>query len=405
MSRFTRLVLALSCAITPIAYGQQPAAPAASPAPPAASAGQNPATPAMGQSAAAAPAPTTSNVPMSDPVLTLKGACETKPGSAPPTGCVSSLTRAQFEKLTGALQNNDKPVPPEVKRRFANQYAKLLILADAARELGLENDPRVLEIFTFAKNQILAQSLDQHYQEAYAHPSDQQIQDYYNQNQKKYMEVTLQRISIPVNQASPDKPKPSDEEQKAYAVKIRERWVAGEDPAKLEKEVYEHAGFTTTSPDVNLGARRPGSLPATHEMVFEMKANEISQPFNDAAAYYIYKVVSTRQVPLSEVKSQIETTLQQQQYKDKIQQIQSSVTAVLNDAYFGPEVPEQAMPGMRPGMPGMRPGGPPMGPGGPRPMPPQPPPAAGAGAGAGAAAPPPPPANITNPAKEGTPQQ
>lgn len=306
---------------------------------------------------------------MTEAVITLKGACEAKSGSTPPAGCVSSLTRAQFEKLTSALQQNDKPVPPEVKQRFARQYAKLLILADAARQLGLENDPRVLEIFAFAQNQILAQSLDQHYMEEYAHPSDQQTQDYYNQNIKKYTEVTLQRISIPIIQSG-NKPKPSDEEMKAYAVKIRERWVAGEDPAKLEKEVYEHAGYTTTSPDVNLGARRPGSLPPTHEKVFEMKAAEISEPFNDAAAYYIYKVLTVRQVPLSEVKSSIETTLQRQMYQDKIKQITESVTPVLDEAYFGPEVPEQPM-GMRPGMPG-RPGGPPMRPPAP-PAPPAPP--------------------------------
>ncbi len=386
MSRFTKLVLALSCAITPIAYGQQPATPAAPPAP-------------AGQAAAAAPAPATTNVPMSEPVITLKGACQPQTGGTPPTGCVSSLTREQFEKLTTALQQNDKPVPPDVKQRFAKKYAELLVLADAARQLGMENDPRVLEIFSFAKTQILAQSLDQHYMEEYAHPSDQQIQAYYDQNIKKYTEVTLQRISIPVNQApadKADKPKPTDDELKAYAVKIRERWVAGEDPAKLEKEVYEHAGYTTTSPDVNLGARRPGSLPPAHEVVFELKATEISQPFNDAAAYYIYKALTVRQVPLSEVKPTIETTLQRQLYQDKIQQIKSSVTPELNVAYFGPDIPEQPMQGMRPGMPGgMRPGGPPMGPGGRRPMPPPPP--------AGAAAPP--PAGNATPANAGAPPQ
>lgn len=389
MLRFTKLVLALACAITPIVYAQQPAAPAPPPAPAATPAGQNPAMPATGQTAAAAPAPAVSNVPMSDAVITLKGACQTKTGGAPPTGCVSSLTRAQFEKLTSALQQNDKPVPPEVKQRFAKKYAELLILADAARQLGMENDPRVLEIFNFAKTQILAQSLDQHYMEEYAHPSDQQIQDDYNQNLKKYTEVTLQRISIPINQSGPNKPKPSDEEMKAYAVKIRERWVAGEDPATLEKEVYEHAGYTTTSPDVNLGARRPGSLPPAHEKVFEMKTAEISEPFNDAAAYYIYKVLTVRQVPLSEVKSSIETSLQRQMYQDKLQQIKTAVKPEFNEAYFGPEIPEQPM-GMRPGMPGR-----PMGPGG-RPMPPPPPPA-GAGAGPAAGSAPPPPASNATP--------
>ena len=328
---------------------------------------------------------------MTEPVITLKGACETKPGSTPPSGCVTVLTREQFEKLTGALQSNDKPVPPDVKRKFATQYAKLLVLADAARQLGLENSPKVKEIFSFAMNQILAQSLDQHYMEEYEHPTDQQIQDYYNQNIKKYTEVTLQRIIIPVNQGNTDKPKPTEAEQKAYAAKIHDRWVAGEDPAKLEKEIYENAGMPSSSPNVDLGARRPGTLP--QEAVFELKANEISQPFNDAAAYYIFKALSVRQVPLSEVKDSISQTLQRQMYQDKIQQITNSVTPVLNDAYFGPEPPQQPMPGMRPGMPPMRPGGPPM----PMPGAGAPPPAS-PGPGAAAAA----PANNATPANSGS---
>jgi len=361
MLRSTLLVLAISCAITCTTYAQQPSSnqskPATSPA------NQN--TP--GETAKTAAEKTTpppaSNVPLTEPVLTLKGACAAKNG-APPAGCVSSLTRAQFEKLTNALQPPDRgPVPPEVRRRFATQYAKLLTLADAARELGLENDPKVKEIFAFARNQILAEAVNQHYMEQFAHPSDQQIQDYYDKNVKKYHEVTLQRIIIPMNQGNPDRPKVTPEEQKAFAEKIRERWVAGEDPAKLEKESMEHNGMTTTSPDVNIGARRPGSLPEAHEGVFSLKTDEVSMVYSDPAAFYIYKVVSERQVPLSEVKTSISQTLQRQMFSDKMQELQAAVTPVLNDAYFGPEVEKPITPTIirpqRPGAPG--PGAPPAG--------------------------------------------
>jgi hypothetical protein len=380
MLRFTLWALALSCAITCTTYGQQPS-PQQAP-PPAAPAGQMAPMPGMAANPApASPAPAATNVPMDTVVITLKGACAPKAGGAPPAGCISSLTREQFEKLTNALQSPDKPVPPDVRRRFATQYAKLLTFADAARELGLQNDPKVQEIYRFAMNQILAESLNTHYTEEFSHPSDQQVQAYYDQNVKKYMEVTLQRIILPAtpSQAKPDQPKPTEAEQKAYADKIRERWVAGEDPVKLQKEVMEHNGVTTTAPDVNVGARRPGSLPQAHEGVFELKANEISPVYSDQAAGYIYKVVSVRQVPLSEVKSLISQTLSQQMFKDKIQQVQEAVTITFNDAYFGPDVPPPTPHNM------MRPGGPMRGPGAP-PMPP------GAGPGPGAGAPPPPPA-------------
>ncbi len=382
MLRPTLLALAFTCAIACACYGQQPSS-----TPPTPAQG----TPAQpGQSAEAkTTTPPTTNVPMSAPVITLKGACPEKNGTKP-AGCVSGLTREQFEKLTNAIQPADRgPVPPEMRRKFAAQYAKLLAMADAAREMGLENDPKVKEIFAVVRNQVLAEALNQHLMEEYAHPTDQQLQDYYNKNEKKYHEVTLQRIIIPMSQNNPDKPKITPEEQKAYADKIRERWAAGEDPAKLEKEAMEHMGLTTTSPDVNVGARRPGSLPEAHESVFDLKSGTVSQVYADPAAFYIYKVVSERQVPLSEVKTQISQTLQRQMFNDKIQEIQASVTPELNDAYFGPETAEKPItPGIiRPGRPGApgAPGAPP-----------------GGGPPAGAGAPPPPPQssnNSSNPSK------
>ena len=102
----------------------------------------------------------------------------------------------------------------------------------------------------------------------------------------------------------------------------------------------EHAGLTNAAPDVNLGARRPGTLPEAHESVFDLKPGEVSQVFSDPGSLYIYKVVSIRQVPLSDVKATISSTLQRQMITDKIQQIQKSATIVLNDAYFGPEIPQ-----------------------------------------------------------------
>jgi len=309
---------------------------------------------------------------MSTPVLTLKGACPPKNGVAP-KGCTSSLTRQQFEELTSALQPAEKgPVPPDIRRRFATQYSKLLILSDAARELGLENDPKVQQIFTFARNQILAEALNQHFVEQYSHPTDQQIQEYYDQNKKKYLEATLQRIIIPMPQQNPDKPKPDPEAQKALAEKTRQNWIAGGDPAKLEKDAMDASDIQTSAPDVNIGTRRPGSLPEAHEGVFELKAGELSPVYSDPAAFYIYKVVSIRELPLSEVKTQITQIVQRQQYTEKLEAIQKAVTPELNEAYFGPEqapsVQQNMM--MHPGMQHPTPGA----------APPPPPPAQNPGA-------------------------
>jgi hypothetical protein len=304
---------------------------------------------------------------MNEPVITLKGACQPASGaSAPPPGCVSGMTREQFEKLVHALTPPDRPaMPVDMMRNFATQYSKLLFFAEAARQMGLENDPKVQEIMQFAHNQILREALNQHVTEEYSHPSDQQIEDYYNQNRKKYLEATLQRIIIPRNQGNaPEKSKPSEADEKAYADQIQKRWVAGEDPEKLEKETTEHAGITTPPASIAVGTRRPGMLPEAHESVFDLKSGEISVVFADPASFYVYKVVSVREIPLSEAKASISTTLQRQLVADKIQEIQNAVTPVLNDTYFGPEKPQappmpRTMPPRRNAPPGAPPPTPP----------------------------------------------
>ncbi len=282
---------------------------------------------------------------MTETVLTLKGACEPASGAttAPPN-CVSSLTRAQFEKLITSLTPPDRPMSPEKRRTFATQFAKLLTFADAARAMGLENDPRVQQIFDFAKDQILTEALNQKIIEQYSHPTDQQVADYYTRNSKNYLEVTIERIIIPRStSSSSDKPKPSEADEKAYADKIRARWLAGEDPDKLQKDASVRAGSPGT-PATKMGARRPGSLPEAHASVFDLKAGEVSPVYSDPASFYIYKVDSVRQVPLSEVNAEITTTIKHQMVADRVQQIQKSVTPVLNEAYFGPEKPESAPP-------------------------------------------------------------
>ena len=292
-------------------------------------------------------------VGMNQPVITLKGACEPTADVTPSKDCVSSITREQFEKVINALQPD---MAAEARRGFATNYGRLLIFSDAARALHLENDPHVQLILQFVGEQVLADGLKRHYTEQFAHPTEQQIQDYYNKNSAKYLEATLQRIVIPNNPGTSGKPAKSEAEVAAAAEKARQRWLAGEDPVKIQQAAFEAAGITRASiPEVNVGAKRPGSLPVNQESVFQLKAGEISQPYSEPAATYIYKVVSTRQIPLSDVKDAIVKTLQQQQLQDKLEAIGKSATPVLNEEYFGPPptAPSAAM-GGRPA-----PGGPP----------------------------------------------
>ena len=331
MQRQLLLVLALSSALVSAGYAQT-ASPGATPVPPPTHVEKRAAA-ARSANGGASPA-TLSAVGMDQAVITLKGGCEPNGDVPPAKDCVSSITRAQFEKLTNALQPD---MQADAKRGFASNLGRLLVFSDAARALHLENDPNVQEIIQFITNQVLAEGLKRHYAEQFAHPSEQQLQDYYNQNSAKYLEVTLQRIIIPRNPGTADKPATTEAEATAAAEKVRKQWLAGEDPVKIQQTAFDSAGLTGGStPEINLGARRPGSLPVNQEGVFQLKAGEISQAYSDPAASYVYKVVSVRQIPLSEERDSISKTLQQQQLQDQMDKVAKSATPVLNDAYFGP---------------------------------------------------------------------
>lgn len=311
-------VIALSCALAPFAAGQG---------------GTTSTMPLRHQpkpgTTTELPA-TAESVKSSDPVITLQGAC--KSGSE--SGCVTAVSREQFEQMA----NSVKPgMTTDAKRNFAVQYGKILAFSDQARALGLQNEPRFQEILQFVTDQLLVESLNEHFSNEYANPSDQKIEEYYKENSHQFQQANLQRVIIPSQPASSDIKKPTDAEQKAYVDKVRQQWVAGADPATLQKEALSRVGLTGSVPDVNLKDHTPGMIPQQQQAIFEMKPGEISQPFTDTGASYIYKMVSQNEKPLSEVKVQIAKTIHDQMMRQKIEELTEAVKPTLNEAYFGPE--------------------------------------------------------------------
>jgi parvulin-like peptidyl-prolyl isomerase len=267
-----------------------------------------------------------------DAVITLSGAC--KDGNK--DGCISSVDRQQFEQIANAVK--PQGMTEDARRTFGIQYGKILAYSDQARALGLDKQPRFQQILNYVTNQLLVEALNEHYSEEYSNQSDQKIEDYYKQNSDKYREADLQRIIIPSQPAAAEVTKPTDAEQKAYIEKLRQQWVAGGDPTALQKEAFSRMGLNASVPDVNLKNYTSAMIPPDQgDAVFKLKAGEISQPFIDTGAAYLYKMVSERQKPLDEVKPQIAKVLHDQMMRQKIQELTDSVKPQLNEAYFGPE--------------------------------------------------------------------
>ena len=314
-------VLVLSCALAPFAAGQEGGTTSSKPMGHAVKPGQ---TTELPESAA--------SVKPNDAVITLEGACK---DASPSGGCVSSVDRTQFEQMANAVKPGG--MTGDARRNFGLQYGKILGFADQARALGLQNDPRFKEILKYVTDQLLVESLNDHYSTEYSNQSDQKIEEYYKQNLSKYREADIQRIIIPSQPAAAEVTKPTEAEQKAYVDKLRQQWAGGADPATLQKEALSRMGLNGSSPDVNLKNQTPAMVPPDQESVFSLKPGEISQPFIDAGAAYLYKMVSEHEKPLSDVKALIAKTLHDQMMRQKIQELSDSVKPMLNEAYFGPE--------------------------------------------------------------------
>ena len=289
-------------------------------------------------SAAAGKAPATQVAP-DDPVITMNGFCAepAQPGNT----CQTVITRAQFEKLTEALQPG---MPLALRLKVANAYARNMRMAAAAEKRGLDQTPAFQEEMRYARMQLLFQDLDRALRAEANNISDADVAEYYEKNKSSFEQATVARIFVPhAKQIAPAPEKANDEAQEKAAVDamirvaadLRSRAVNGEDPDKLQIAAYAAAGVERTTADTKIEKVRRSTLPLQHESVMDLKPGEVSEVFSDpAGAHFIYKMLSKETLTLAEAEAEIRTAISTQRYRDSIKPFQGDV--VFSDAYFNP---------------------------------------------------------------------
>ena len=273
-----------------------------------------------------------------DAVITLNGFCAdaTQVGAA----CKTVITRAQFEKLTEALQPG---MSLSLRLNVANAYTRNLRMAAAAEKRGLDKTPAFEEAMRYARMQLLAQDLTRALQAEANEISEAELEDYYKENQSSYEQATLARIFVPRTKQSDAAQGEHEEAQTKVdedamvkvAGELRVRAVNGEDPDKLQIEAYTEAGVPRTNSDTKMEKVRRATLPPRHESVMEMKPGEVSEVISDpGGAHFIYKMISKQTLTLGEAKAEIRGAISSQRYRDSVKSFQGDV--VFSDAYFNP---------------------------------------------------------------------
>jgi hypothetical protein len=298
-----------------------------------------------------------SAVPPSAPVITINGVCEVTtngviknasagtakagavksktPSAASTPDCKTQITRTEFEKLFKTV--TPPGTPESARRQVAARYVQFLTAANEGVKLGVDKDPEFSEQLALMRLQLLAQDAERKLRAQASDVSDADVKAYYDQNPSAFEEVTLTRVFVPnPASAAPKGEQPTD--SKAIADNARQQLVAGDDPDKIQKSVFEQLNNSNTAPSTKFGAKRRGTLPPAQEQkIFTLKPGEVSEVIPDSIGFVIYRADSKQQLPFEQAKDEVKRKLTQQRLEDARQHISGASKADYNDAYFGPE--------------------------------------------------------------------
>jgi parvulin-like peptidyl-prolyl isomerase len=291
---------------------------------------------------AAVDAKDAASVTPESPVITIKGLCQESGGTSA-SDCRSTIHRAEFESLVQFVEPNWSTAQ---KRQFATSYAEALVLAQQAHKLGLDSGPRFETLMKMQREFVLQYLLAQALKEKADKVPDADIQASYESNKASYDEIELERLYIPAMQSVSSagltagelqkRQQDSMEMMKKVASDLHNRALKGAEFAQLQEEAYKAAGYTSTAglPKGTTEKRRRPSMPQAELALLDLKAGDVSQVFDESNGLYIYRVLSRRVIPLSEVRDEISQRLRGERFRQYQREAHEVATPTLNEAYF-----------------------------------------------------------------------
>jgi len=246
------------------------------------------------------------------------------------------LTKSQFEQILGTLNDQQRAQlsSPGAKRKLAENYAELTMLAQEAKARKIDQLEKVRIQILIQSQQVLAQNLvDQ-----LSKPDDAEMKAYYESHKNEWEQLKARHILIRYKGSKvPLKPNEKDlteEEALAKAQEIRAKIVAGGDFAKLAEAESDDAGNATHGGD--LGTFGKGRMvPEFDKAAFSAETGKVTEPVKTQFGYHLIMVDSHETKPFDEVRPDIEKKLKPEMAQKTIADLKKKSSIVLDDAYFG----------------------------------------------------------------------
>ena len=250
----------------------------------------------------------------------------------------TKVSKSEYEQFINAL-------PPQIqteakgpnKRKVAEQYAELRLMAEEARKRKIDQTPAAKIQISLQQDQMLAQMLFRDLQTS-VKMDDAAVQKYYDEHKNEYEEVKARHIlvrfkdsRVPLREGQKEL---SDAEAMAKAQELKKQLDGGGDFAALAKTESDDTGTGAQGGDLGQFAR--GSMvPEFDTAAFSQPIGKVGDPVRSAFGYHLIKVEQRKSKALAEVKDQIEKTLRPELAKAEVEAIKKANSISVDDGYFG----------------------------------------------------------------------
>lgn len=309
-----------------LALGQTPApkAPAKPAAKPAAAAAAKAAPKAAAAKPASAPSPADVLKSANDPYVIKIGA--------------AGIRKSEWEQFLAGLPEQVKAqaTGPD-KRRIAESYGELMMLAGEARKRGLDQDAKNKAQMKFQADQFLASTLFRELQNTVT-VDDAAVLAYYNEHKNEYEEVKARHILIRFKDSKvPLKPGQKDltkEEALAKAKELKAKIEGGGDFAALAKSESDDTGSGAAGGDLGKFGRGQ-MVPQFETAAFAQPVGKVGEPVESPFGYHLILVEEHKSKALDEMKEEISNRLKPDMAKKQVENLKKGNPVVVDEAYFG----------------------------------------------------------------------
>ena len=313
-----------------------------------------PATPAKPVTSPAPTAAKTAPGTSADPAAAPK----TAPGGGAPAAPVDpnkvvltigteKITAKDFDAILESLPEPTRAqVKGPAKRQFAEQFVRMRLLAQEGQKRGLDKQTRVrLQM----ENTLAAAAFNDI---ATSAPVDEPaLRKMYEEGKNQYENVQARHILIrfkgspvPLKEGAKEM---TEEEALAKAQEVRKRLQAGEDFAKIAKEVSDDTGSGANGGD--LGTFGRGQMVGEFEKAaFALPVGQLSEPVKSQFGYHVIKVEKHDTKTFEQVRPELEQKLRPEMARRAVEKMRTDTPVSLDDSYFGAAQPAPASAGAPP---------------------------------------------------------